>query len=155
MRVKDTDGAAEQTLLVLLQLVDRTARRKIVEKWVAEDQEVVVLRWWLTELAGSEDENAAAQKSWLYQTMRKHNAAEDWDNAKKAPKIRWEIRYPRHHRGYVNDKLRFVIEPHHLYISSVLVLLDGGEFVCEVGDTQEGKYEAARILREEMKQEEK
>lgn len=145
MRITDTDGAAEKTLLELLPLVGRDDRRKIIEKWAATEKEVDVLRWWLTVVTGKDEAN----KTWLYQAMRKYRADPAWDNARKLPEIRWEMQARRHHKGYVDDKPRFRIEPHRVF-DSVLELYDRGKLIEEVEDTAEGKMIARRILRDEL-----
>lgn len=155
MRVTDTEGAAEKTLLELLPLVERADRRAIVQKWAATEKEVDVLRWWLTILADGGVKDAEAQKAWLYQAMRKHRADPAWDNANKPPKIDWQMQERRHYKGYVDDRVRFVIEPHHIY-ASVLILRDTTKRTTdEIDNTADGKLLAGRILREEMKEEPK
>lgn len=65
---------------------------------------------------------------------------------KYTPTIRWESGQRLHHKGYVNDALRFRIEPHQLW--HMLELHHRGK-VYEIENVPAGKKLAAEILKEE------
>lgn len=66
----------------------------------------------------------------------------------KPPKIEWRMIEKRHHKGYVNGRARFRIEPNRVF-PKILEFWDRG-MGCVIKNTAEGKRLADQIIKREI-----
>jgi len=64
------------------------------------------------------------------------------------PKIEWRMAERRHHKGYVDGKLRFRIEPNHIFPNQLELFDRVSRRV--VKDTADGKRTAEQIIKGEL-----